>query len=449
MEKYNIPLFSLNDKKDFLKLLKNKRNETKAKINLIPFDDVKYWKFDELEGNLMHETNGFFKIQSLISQNQENPIQLIINQPEHGILGLIITEVNQVLYCLVQMKIEPGNKDIIQISPTVQATESNYKRVHKGKKVKYIDYFLDASSKMVYKQLQSEQGAKFFEKRNWNIIVEIDSANIKSESENHYWLSLSLIIDLLKEDNIINMDLRSIISCLKLPKKYNLEYSKNESWSLSYSSNSYNDKNYLLIKNNLNKNKVRTKNIQLSSLKVALQNNWHYDNYSIYSNDNKEFSVKFIEVNIQDREISSWSQPIVVDNIKKLNCFIIKKINGIYHYLIQYCNEIGLTSSAEIGPTLHNVTLNNLPKLYADLLASGKEIFSSKLSEEGGRFYQMENKYVVIEITEAIDMDLPDSYDWATLYTLKRLLEEPSNINIEARSLLSTFNWREIGYEEN
>ncbi|QCR31503.1 NDP-hexose 2,3-dehydratase family protein [Lysinibacillus sp. SGAir0095] len=449
MENYNIPLFALNDKRDFLKLLQNKRNETKAKINLIPFDCVEYWKFDEIEGNLKHETNGFFKIQSLISQNEENPIQLIINQPEHGILGLIITEVNQVLYCLVQMKIEPGNKDIIQISPTVQATESNYKRVHKGKKVKYIDYFLNGTSQMVYKQLQSEQGAKFFEKRNWNIIVEIDSANIKSESENHYWLSLSLIIDLLKEDNIINMDLRSIISCLKLPKKYKLEHSKNESWSKSYFSNSYNNENYQVIKNNLNKKKARPKKTELSSLNVALQNNWYYDNYSIYSNHNKEFCVKFIEVTIQNREISSWSQPIVADNIEKLNCFIIKKIDGIYHYLIQYCNEIGITSSAEIGPTLHNVPVKNLPNFFTDLIASGKEIFSSKLSEEGGRFYQMENKYVIIEIPEEIEIELPDSHDWATLYTLKKLLEESSNVNIEARSLLSTFNWREIGYEEN
>ena len=37
---------------------------------------------------------------------------------------------------------KPGNINNIQLSPTVQATKSNYLRAHGGKKTKFIDYFI-------------------------------------------------------------------------------------------------------------------------------------------------------------------------------------------------------------------------------------------------------------------------------------------------------------------
>ena len=42
---------------------------------------------------------------------------------------------------LLQAKAEPGNINKIQISPTVQATKSNYTRVHGGKEIPYLRYF--------------------------------------------------------------------------------------------------------------------------------------------------------------------------------------------------------------------------------------------------------------------------------------------------------------------
>lgn len=448
MSEKTIEHFNIANKSIFLNLLNQRRRETTASIKLIPFEEISHWEIDEQEGNLKHSTNGFFKIQSV---KMNKTIQPIINQAEHGILGLIIKKVNGTVYCLVQMKIEPGNKDIIQISPTVQATESNYKGTHKGNKVKYIDYFLKekSKSKFLYKQLQSEQGSKFYKKRNWNVIIQLEGEDLEV-SDNHFWLSLSLINELLKEDNIINMDLRSILSCYQLPLLGEQQNSVNVAWSKSLFIDEYNEQNVSNVKEKLSYFKKEKHAPELKSLRLALNNGWTINQYEIINPLNKEFIVRFMEVQIHNREVTSWSQPIVLSENKKMNYFYVKKVNGRYHYLVRFCNEIGLTTYAEIGPTFHNIREAELKdEPYANLISDGKILFEALLSEEGGRFYHEENLYKIIELPEHINVELLPNYEWATLYCLKQLLKDACNINIEARTLISVFDWGLLGYEEN
>ena len=63
-------------------------------------------------------------------------------QNENGILGIIRKKFNKEYRYLLQAKLEPGNINKLQLSPTVQATESNYKRVHGGKKQKFWNILL-------------------------------------------------------------------------------------------------------------------------------------------------------------------------------------------------------------------------------------------------------------------------------------------------------------------
>ena len=71
----------------------------------------------------------------------------------------------------MQAKIEPGNLNYVQLSPTIQATKSNYTQVHKGKESLYLEYFRDRTNLVLIDQLQSEQGGRFFKKRNRNILI--------------------------------------------------------------------------------------------------------------------------------------------------------------------------------------------------------------------------------------------------------------------------------------
>ena len=64
-------------------------------------------------------------------------------------------------------------------------------------------------------QLQSEQGARFLHKRNRNIIVEVDENEELEVKQNFLWVSLGQIKELLRYPNVVNMDSRTVISCIK------------------------------------------------------------------------------------------------------------------------------------------------------------------------------------------------------------------------------------------
>ena len=74
-------------------------------------------------------------------------------------MGIITKEFKGVLYFLMQAKIEPGNVNCVQLSPTLQATKSNYTQTHAGKAPKYLEYFKNVTQdQILVDQLQSEQG---------------------------------------------------------------------------------------------------------------------------------------------------------------------------------------------------------------------------------------------------------------------------------------------------
>ena len=103
----------------------------------------------------------------------------------------------------------------MQISPTLQATKSNYSQIHKGKQPLYLDYFVNASpDQIILDQLQSEQGARFLRKRNRNIIIKVEED--VEEHDDFRWMTLGQIKELMRYDNMVNMDTRTVLSGLKI-----------------------------------------------------------------------------------------------------------------------------------------------------------------------------------------------------------------------------------------
>jgi len=139
--------------------------------------------------------------------------QPIIVQPEIGVLGILVKRFDGVPHCLMQAKMEPGNINGLQMSPTVQATRSNYMKVHGGAATKYMEYFRPGSRRRVlFDGLQSEQGSWFLHKRNRNIVVETDD-DVPLD-EDFCWLTLDQIRRLLRLDHMVNMDSRTVLACV-------------------------------------------------------------------------------------------------------------------------------------------------------------------------------------------------------------------------------------------
>ena len=198
---------------DVLKWISRRNREVQVEIEPIKLSEMRDWYLDEATGRIRHVTGKFFSIDGIKVHVDNGAVrewqQPIINQPEIGFLGCIVKEINGILHFLIQAKIEPGNVNCVQLSPTLQATKSNYTQVHKGKRPAFLEYFNgEKPHRVLIDQLQSEQGARFLHKRNRNIIVEIEED--VPEHPDFVWLTLGQIKALLYHDNIINMDLRTV-----------------------------------------------------------------------------------------------------------------------------------------------------------------------------------------------------------------------------------------------
>lgn len=446
------PLMSTDQ---FLNWLEEKKAATHHKIDQITFSELQNWGFNEETGNLQHSSGKFFSIEGINVKTNWGTVnewsQPIINQPEIGFLGIITKKIDDVLYFLMQAKIEPGNINAVQISPTLQATKSNYTQVHKGNPPSYLEYFLDKRDDVtvLLDQLQSEQGARFLKKRNRNIIIEVTS-EIEMKDE-FCWLTLGQIKELLTYDNIINMDTRTVISGIPFALG-KLELSLTEdSYEMGLLNSDLDETNALNSIEDIISWITRLKSfaeLDVQSIPLREVKHWHKDDVSIFHRDKKYFEVIAVRAEIGNREVNSWTQPLVKSAQEGLIAFIIKKINGVYHFLVQAKMESGNFDIIELAPTVQCLTGNyrkGLNEYEVDFIEyalepeknGAKVRYATFQSEEGGRFYKEQNKNMIIEVDDDFSINIPEKYTWMTLNQIKTFIKFNNYLNIQSRSLLS------------
>lgn len=447
---YENPFISTEDALDWLKM---ENDRIYVKIDDIKFSEMPDWYFDESTGNLRHISGKFFSIEGIDVKTNWGKVpewtQPIINQPEVGYLGIITKKFDGILYFLMQAKIEPGNINFVQLSPTIQATRSNYSQVHKGKRPLYLEYFNgEKKVRVLLDQLQSEQGARFLKKRNRNTIVEVEE-DIEVH-ENFKWFTLAQIKKMMMNDNIVNMDTRTVISCIP----FDVDNFEGTIDSQGYEKNLLNS--FLDTENNLNETdeiiswitKIKSKyDLDVRQIPLKDVRRWKQDEYSIYHEDKKYFSVIAVNVHIDNREVKAWSQPLIKSAQEGIIAFLIKKINGVYHFLVQAKLEAGNFDIIELAPTLQCLTGNYRKGLseyepeflnYVLNVKPGQILYSSYQSEEGGRFYREQNKNLIIEVDESFPIAVPENFTWMTLNQIQVFLKFNNYLNIEARSLISS-----------
>lgn len=429
-------------------------------ITKVPFRNLDKWHFDETNGNLRHETGNFFSIDGIridttwgYTPSWDQPI---INQPEIGFLGFIVKEIKGIFHFLVQAKIEPGNINFVQLSPTLQATRSNYQQRHGGRKPLYLEYFQNATKEQILlDQLQSEQGARFFKKRNRNIIIKIDD-NIEVHN-NFIWLTLGQLKALMRLDNIVNMDTRTVLSCISFG---NFTSETIDLFNYLNKSDEYQIKflNTALIKDRavhsveeiiIFMTQIKSVN-ELKIKQIALQDmeDWIVEENEINRKDKKFFKIIGVNVEIGDREVIKWSQPMVEAAQQGLCAFVCKEIDGILHFAVQAKIECGNYDVVEFAPTVQTLTgdykqssKDSLPFLNYVLNSSREEIyFDTFQSEEGGRFYREQNRNMIVILSQ-IPNELPENFIWMTLNQMYIFIKFNNYFNIQARNLISMISF--------
>ena len=433
-----------NNTAEVLAWIQEQNRKISVNVQRIPFAAIApEWQFDA-DGNLRHRTGRFFSIEGIRVQTNYGYVpeweQPIINQPEIGYLGIITKEINGILYFLLQAKIEPGNVNNVQLSPTLQATKSNYSQVHQGRKPLYLEYFQNAKPQQVLlDQLQSEQGARFLRKRNRNIIIKVDED--VPMYDNFIWLTLAQIKALASIDNVVNMDTRTVIS--GIPLKIDGDIELPNVWCASMLSEEQPYHNLTEIISWLTSLKCRY-DLNVTSIPLNQVNNWHTTADAIEHEKGKFFRVIAAQVEINNREVKTWCQPLIAPVQQGLTAFIVKKINDTYHFLVQGKVESGNFDTVEMAPTVQCITdqyVTHEDQPYVDyvLRARPEQIKIDTLqSEEGGRFYQEQNRNLIVEADEAFPTGtLLDNYIWVSYQQLMLFLHFNNYLNIQSRSLLS------------
>lgn len=449
-----------------LSWMKSQNEEVVSNIMQIPISELRGWSYRD--DRIRHNSGKFFSIDGIhIRTNYRNTPewdQPIINQPEIGFLGFIVKKFNGVLHFLLQAKIEPGNLNIVQLSPTLQATRSNYTRVHGGKAPTYLEYFNGEKDVLILvDQLQSEQGARFLHKRNRNIIVEVGEDEELEVKEGYIWASLGQIKELLRYPNVVNMDSRTVISCINFGSysEHSLRLLDAVKRMNGIHSSKPDSFLYSVLSGDNHLNELQDIIQWITSLKfkyelvvtpvgISEMQKWIYDGNTIHHESGKYFDVMGCRVEIGNREVVSWDQPMVRSAQEGLMGFIVKKINGIYHFLVQAKLESGNFDIVEMAPTVQCLTGNyrkgkneyTIPYLEQILNAPKDKIwYSSYQSEEGGRFFQEQNLNIIVEVGEEFPIEVEENYCWLTLNQMLSFVTYNNYLNIAARSLLSAISF--------
>lgn len=459
INKYIISALTVNSQFNDLQQIKDWISEqnfkTYVNVKKVSFEELDLWNFSKDKQNLSHNSGKFFSIDGIDVKTNWGGVshwqQPIINQPEIGYLGFITKEFNGVLYFLLQAKIEPGNVNCVQLSPTLQATKSNYSQVHKGKKPNYLEYFQNAKpSQILVDQLQSEQGARFLRKRNRNIIIKVEEE--VPILDNFIWATLGQIKLLMQEDNLVNMDTRTVISCIpygSLTQSFVFELSRNNPFLYSTCSNSGGLHTFDDLIQFITKRKCEY-DLEVTKVSIHKIDKWIKTEETIKHVDDKFFRIIATEVSIENREVVKWTQPMVEPAQEGICAFICKEINGKIHFIVQAKLEAGNFDILELAPTVQCLTgnyilegsINFLPFLKEVLNASKEQIvFDTLQSEEGGRFYKEQNRNLIIKVNDEFDESLPENYIWMTLNQMQMFIKFNNYLNIQSRSLIAAISF--------
>lgn len=442
---------NVNSTMELLSWIRDLNENTYVNIKECSIVDSTFWFYDDYNGEVLNRKRSFFSIKGMRRfQNGEFVgEQPIIVQPEIGYLGIICKKIGGVLNFLMQAKIEPGNVNCVQISPTIQATKSNFTRAHGGKLPAYFAYFENSVKyQVIFDQIQSEQAARFYKKRNRNMIMLVDE-----EIEvlpNFKWMTLGQIKKLMEVDNLVNMDTRTVLSGLPLICTDLIQTDKDEIreffsdkalYASVYETEPIDELPSIFQKMN---NYKMFQDVKTVSVPVNQLVDWVVDDRGITCKKQANFMVRYYDIEISGREVQHWTQPLFKAIGMATFGLITKVENGTRKYLVKLRDEIGSFDKVELGPTVqwepaHYLYDDDEIEMIFRKHMECKENFQIDvvLSEEGGRFYHEQNRNLILEIDGDEIKELPPKYIWVNYSTLNYLVQVNNCLNIQLRNLLS------------
>ncbi len=210
------------DPAELVDWLEARRKDVPFSAELIPLRDVAGWHQAD-NGNISHATGQFFRIEGVRVRSAPGVREIsgwdqpILTQSEGGILALLCRETQAAgVEFLLQAKADPGNIGYLQFCPTIQSTWENIRGLKGAKRAAFAEY-LDPSENVrtIYRSKHNEEGSRFWQKSNENMILFIVDADRLTFNELAYrWASLSQIKEMMLLDNIVGPYVRTVVAPL-------------------------------------------------------------------------------------------------------------------------------------------------------------------------------------------------------------------------------------------
>ncbi|MET8194187.1 NDP-hexose 2,3-dehydratase family protein [Micromonospora sp. NPDC005222] len=423
--------------------LKQRSASATYDVTEVPLSALPEWR---LTDRLMHTSGRFFSVEGLTVRTNFGPVpawhQPIIVQPDIGILGILVKRFHGVPHFLMQVKMEPGNSSLVQYAATVQATQSNYQRVHGGRPTPYLEHFLRPSrGRVLVDRLLSEHASWYLHKRNRNMIVEVPPDVDVPRLDDFAWLTLGQLREQLAAGHV-NMNARTVLACISYagngPDPENdFHAAVVASHRRSRSDADLADAMSWLI----DQKELYTLDVHRTALSDL--DGWIADDEGIRHRDGGYFRVVGLKITATSREVTSWTQPMLEPVPGNLVAFLCRRRAGALEFLVQALVQPGLTDRLELAASIQLApgyyrTPSDLPPLVEHLSAPASQIqHSSVQSEDGGRFLRADTRHVVIELRPGQEVDVPPTHRWMTLGLLDRLVSAGYYVNVEARSLMA------------
>jgi oxidase EvaA len=260
---------------------------------------------------------------------------------------------------------------------------------------------------------------------------------------------LGQIKELARLDNLVNMDTRTVLSCVPfaLPRYEGAElreigaFFQNQALFRSlFVGDGVNHlpELYQWINDHKMFRRREAPLIPLRELK-----HWRVTPEGIFCDHPYPFEVIYCDIAIEGREVARWTQPLLAALGKAVLGLLTQEVAGVTRFLVRLKPEFGCFDQIEIGPTLQKEATeadraeNAVEELFLDRWRRREGVLhDTLLSEEGGRFYQEENHNVILALEPGEPLSIPEDYVWVDYRTLNLLTQVNNCLNIPLRNLL-------------
>ncbi|HLZ02766.1 MAG TPA: NDP-hexose 2,3-dehydratase family protein [Bradyrhizobium sp.] len=210
------------DASELISWLEARRKQVPFSAELIPLREVAGWRQAD-NGNISHTTGQFFGIQGVRVKSAPGLREIagwdqpIFTQAEGGVLALIGRETSgHGVEFLLQAKADPGNVGYLQFCPSIQSTWENIRGLKGARRPSFAECLEPSENvRIVYRAKHNEEGSRFWQKSNENMILFVrDATGLAVSEEVHRWASLSQIKAMMLLDNVVGPYVRTVLAPL-------------------------------------------------------------------------------------------------------------------------------------------------------------------------------------------------------------------------------------------